>query len=141
MNKKTLTLVSFTFLLTGFFNNSYAKNSYIFNDTLPKNSSETTLEFDIKRYCNDSIIQDIEDKKIYLYGNANIEYGDIKITSNKIVIDWTENTILAVGTKDSTGKIIGNPVFEEGKESFKATEILYNLKSKKCIVKKTYNYN
>jgi len=136
LNKNTLILVSFTFLLTGFFNNSYAKNSFVFNDTLTKNSSETILEFDIKRHCNDSIIQDIEDKKIYLYGNASIEYGDIKITSNKIVIDWIENTILAVGTKDSTGNIIGNPVFEEGKESFKATEILYNLKSKKCIVKK-----
>ena len=136
MNKNTLILVSFTFLLTGFFNNSYAKNSFFLNDTLTKNSSENILEFDIKRHCNDSIIQDIEDKKIYLYGDASIEYGDIKITSNKIVIDWKENTILAVGTKDSTGKIIGNPVFKEGKESFKATEILYNLKSKKCIVKK-----
>ena len=136
MNKNILILVSFIFLLTGFFNNSYAKNSFIFNDTLPKNSSETILEFNIERHCNDSIIQDIENKKIYLYGNASIEYGNIKITANKIVIDWKENTILAIGTKDSIGNIIGNPVFEEGKESFKATEILYNLKSKKCIVKK-----
>ena len=136
MNKNILILISFIFLLTGFFNNSYAKNSFIFNDTLPKNSSATILEFNIERHCNDSIIQDTENKKIYLYGNANIKYGNIKITANKIVIDWKVNTILAIGTKDSIGNIIGNPVFKEGKESFKATEILYNLKSKKCIVKK-----
>ena len=43
---------------------------------------------------------------------------------------------MAVGTKDSSGSFIGNPVFSEGKENFKASEILYNLKSKKCIVKK-----
>jgi len=136
LNKNIFILVSFIFLLTGFFNNCYAKDSFIFIDTLPENDSETILEFDIVRHCNDSIIQDIENKKIYLYGDASIEYGNIKITANKIVINWKKNTILAIGTKDSIGNIIGNPVFKEGEESFKATEILYNLKSKKCIVKK-----
>ena len=60
---------------------------------------------------------------------ASINYGDIKITANKIVIDWNKQyNFEQVGTKDSSGSFVGNPVFSEGKENFKSTEILYNLK-------------
>ena len=38
-------------------------------------------------------------------------------------------------TNDSLGNKIGHPVFTEGNESFKAHEIIYNFKSKKCRVK------
>ncbi len=136
MNKKIFILVSITFLLTGFFNNSIANNNIPPSDSLSKNTQNNIIQYNIIRNCKDSIIQDLENKKIFLYGEASINYGDIKITANKIVIDWNNNTILAVGTKDSSGSIVGNPVFSEGEENFKATEILYNLKSKKCIVKK-----
>ena len=136
MNKNIFSLVTIIFLLTGFFNNSKANNINHINDSLSKNSQKNIIQHKIIRNCKDSIIQDLENKKIFLYGEASIKYGDIKITADKIVVDWINNTILAVGTKDTSGSMIGNPVFSEGKESFKATEILYNLKSKKCIVKK-----
>jgi len=136
LNKNIFILLTIIFLLTGFFNNSNASKSIISLDTLSENNNNNLIEYNIERHCKDSIIQDIKNEKIYLFGEASIKYGNIKITANKIVIDWKENTILAIGTQDSTGKTIGNPVFSEGKESFKATEILYNLKSKKCIVKK-----
>ena len=102
---------------------------------MSKNTQKNIIQYKIIRNCKDSIIQDLENKKIFLYGEPSIKYGDIKICINKIVIDWNNNTIL-VGTKDTSGSMIGNPTFLEGKESFKNTEILYNLKSKKCIVKK-----
>ena len=133
MNNKIVIYIAFIFLLTGFFNNSYAN---IVSDTIPKSSVNTVLENDIIRSCKDSIIQDIINKKIFLYGNASITYGNINIIANIIEIDWDKNTIKAIGTIDSIGNLVGNPVFKEGNESFKATEILYNLKSKKCIVKK-----
>ena len=66
---------------------------------------------------------------------ASIEYGKIKITASKIVIDWKNNTILAIGRKDSSGSYVGNPIFEEGNDNFKASEILYNLKTKKYCKK------
>jgi lipopolysaccharide assembly outer membrane protein LptD (OstA) len=133
LNKKIFILVTFFILLTGFFNNSYATIFTFLSDTLPENN---IIEHNIERECKDSIRQDIKNETIYLYGAAKIKYGNIIITANQIIIDWKENTILAKGGVDSSGKTIGNPVFSEGKESFKATEILYNLKSKKCIIKK-----
>ena len=134
MNKNIFILVVITFLLTGFFNNSKGVNISI--DSIINQNNSNLIEHDIVRNCKDSIVQDILNKKIYLYGESSIKYGNIKITAHNIIIDWNENTILAIGTKDSIGNSIGDPVFSEGSESFKAKEILYNLKSKKCIVKK-----
>ncbi len=123
------------FLLTGFFNNSFATDTLKnngFSDTISNNK----IEYNIIRKCEDSIIQDIKNKKIYLYGNASVDYGEINITANLIVLNWNNNTIHAVGTLDSNNNITGNPIFSDGNEEFKATEITYNIKSKKCIIKK-----
>ena len=46
-----------------------------------------------------------------------------------------KNTISAIGTLDSLGNIIGDPILYEGEQSFKAKEIIYNLETRKCIVK------
>jgi len=136
LKKNIFTVFSIIFLLTGFFNNSYAIEHYLDNDSLVKQKKDNVIEYNIIRNCKDSIIQDIENKKIFLYGDASIEYGKIKITASEIVIDWKNNTILAIGRKDSSGSYVGNPIFEEGNDNFKASEIIYNLKTKKCIVKK-----
>ena len=102
LNKNRFIVFSIIFLLTGFFNNSFAIENYLNNDTLINQKKDNVIEYNIIRNCKDSIIQDIENKKIYLYGDASIEYGKIKITAGKIVIDWKNNTILAIGTKDSS---------------------------------------
>ena len=120
LNKNRFIVFSIIFLLTGFFNNSFAVENYFINDTLNNQNEDNVIEYNIIRNCKDSIIQDIENKKIYLFGDASIEYGKIKITAGKIVIDWKDNTILAIGTKDSSGSYLGSPIFEEGDDNFKA---------------------
>ena len=70
-----------------------------------------------------------------MYGSAKIKYQQTTITAAYIEIDWIKNTIFATTTLDSLGNKIGHPVFTEGNESFKAHEITYNFKSKKCRVK------
>ena len=100
------------------------------NDTI----NNKQIEHPIERKCRDSIVQDLLEEKIYLHGNAEIIYGNIKIRSEFIVINWKESTIYAFGKKDSLGNKIGYPIFSEGNDSFKATKIIYNFKSKKCIV-------
>ena len=118
MKKNIFILLVITFLLTGFFNNSKGVNISI--DSIINQNNSNLIEHDIVRNCKDSIIQDVLNKKIYLYGESSIKYGNIKITAHNIIIDWNENTILAIGTKDSIGNSIGDPVFSEGSESFKA---------------------
>ena len=84
------------FLLTFSLSNLYAANAYneIEKDTSKKETDIKVIEHVIERYAEDSIIQDIKNKKIYLYGKAYIKYGDIKIEANEILIDWSLNSLL-----------------------------------------------
>lgn len=132
LNLNTLTGLLLLFLSTGLINNSTASNTPIFNDTTAENSF---LEAEIEKDAKDSIKLDIINQKAYLYGNAEIKYQKTTITAAYIEIDWISNTIFATTALDSLGNKMGHPVFTEGAESFKAHEITYNFKSKKCRVK------
>ena len=93
------------------------------------------LDSEIEKYAEDSIDIDIDGRKVHLYGNSKITYKNTTITAAYILINWVENTIFATSMKDSTNKDIGYPILTENKSSFKAKEITYNFKSKKCYVK------
>ena len=141
MNQILQKLLLILFLLTGLINNSKAINIIIFSDTTIAFSQDTinkssTFDSEIEKDAKDSIKLDIINQKAYLYGKAKIKYQQTTITAAYIEIDWRTNTIFATTTIDSLGNKIGHPVFTEKKESFKAHEITYNFKSKKCRVKK-----
>jgi len=92
------------------------------------------LEFNLVRHAKDSIVQDLANRKVYLYGKAEVTYGDIDLKAAFIRVDFNNNTVFARGVKDSTGKIVGKPIFKQGNESFKTGDITYNFVSKKGII-------
>ena len=104
-------------------NKSIDTSNYFINNNIIKDAS-------------DSINVDIVNQKLFLYGNASIEYEQTKISAGIIVIDWNENTINARAIMDSLGNMIGYPVFNENGRSFKAKEMTYNYKTKKSFIKK-----
>ena len=99
-----------------------------------KKSPPLTLEHELVRHADDSIVQDLAHKKVYLWGNAEVTYGDIDLKAAYIAVNFNNNTIFARGVKDSTGKIVGMPVFKQGNETFQAKEITYNFVTRKGIV-------
>ena len=124
----------FLFLLTVFCNNLLANIIHISSDTIVENAA--FFDDEIKQFAEDSLKLSIDGAKAFLYGNAKIEYQKTIITASYIEIDWIKNTIYACTTADSLGNKIGHPVFKEGNDSFKAHEMTYNFKTKKCSVKK-----
>jgi lipopolysaccharide assembly outer membrane protein LptD (OstA) len=101
-------------------------------DTLQKKKADNNkLKSKIKYTAKDSIRFDIQEKKVYLYGNAEVTYEDINLKANKIVIDWNDQTVNASEGKDSLGKIIGKPEFKQGGQQFKASSMRYNFQTKK----------
>ncbi len=93
-----------------------------------------SLEFNLVRHADDSIVQDLANRKVYLWGNAEVKYGDVDLKAAYIAVNFNNNTVFARGVKDSTGKVVGNPVFIQGNESFKSKNITYNFITKKGIV-------
>lgn len=93
------------------------------------------IETTIKYYAEDSIITKTLTNVTHLYGNAYIEYGDIKLDAAEIVIDRTNNELTAKGMQDSTGTWIGLPIFQDGPEKFETREIRYNFNTDRARIK------
>jgi hypothetical protein len=102
-------------------------------DSLAKNSDlQSTVEYQ----SQDSTIMDVDGKQVHLYGDAEVKYGTIQLKADYIRIDWITNEIFAKGTYDSTTKkTIGNPIFQDGPESYNTRELRYNYKTKKGFIR------
>jgi hypothetical protein len=85
--------------------------------------------------ARDSIRFDIIKRLMYLYGEATITYGDVKLTAGYVELDWLHNTIRANALSDSTGKGEGIPVFTDKDTDYNADSIYYNFKTQKGVVK------
>src|ERR1035437_8198678 len=81
------------------------------------------------------IKRDIINKRFILTKNAVINYGDIEIKADSIVINMNTNLLFAIGRKDTTGKVIGKPAFKEGSNQFESDELTYNFKTRHALIK------
>lgn len=99
-------------------------------DTLETGNGEE-LESEIIYDAEDSIAMEPETKKVYLYGNATVKYGDFNLKAAYIEIDNKTNLVTAMGVVDSTGKQVGNPEFEDGQSEITCEKIVYNTKTRK----------
>ncbi|OYT10440.1 MAG: hypothetical protein B6I18_09095 [Bacteroidetes bacterium 4572_112] len=84
--------------------------------------------------ADDSLIMDRVNNKLYLYHNAVVNYDGIILKAEYIELNFDKNTVYAVGVPDSTGKIIGSPVFKDGGDEYEAGIIEYNFDTKKGLI-------
>lgn len=98
--------------------------------------SKSALSDQVKYKARDSIRFNLKKKKIFLYGDAKVDYQNISLNAEQIVIDWETSLVNATGVFDSTGKRIGSPVFSQGGQTFDAFEIDYNFRTEKGRIKK-----
>ena len=100
-----------------------------------KVTNSSGIETTIKYFAEDSIITKTATNITYLYGNAYIEYGDIKLDAARIVIDREKSELTATGIQDSTGSWIGLPIFKDGGDVYETREIRYNFQSNRAKIK------
>jgi lipopolysaccharide assembly outer membrane protein LptD (OstA) len=92
------------------------------------------LEAIITYSAVDSIIPDFENQKMYMYKNAVINYQNIELKADYIMLDLVSKEVYAEGLPDSTGTIVGTPVFKEGDEEFESKTMRYNFETQKGII-------
>ncbi len=96
--------------------------------------SGDSLDAPVDYGATDSMVLDNDEKKIYLYGNAFVNYTDISLKAGFIVFDWENSLVYAEGIPDSTGTLEGIPEFNQGDQVFNAKRMRYNFKTGKGIV-------
>ncbi|GGC11870.1 putative LPS assembly protein LptD [Dyadobacter sediminis] len=117
---------------TSLTNNSLATADSTATDTL---SNPDDLQNTVEYTAEDSTIMDAVLKQVHLYGNAEVNYGTINLKASYIRLNWITNEVYAVGMYDSTAKkIAGDPIFQDGAETYNTKEIRYNFKSKKALI-------
>lgn len=95
---------------------------------------KSDIETTVKYKCDDSLRFDVLRKVVMLYGNATVDYGNISLKSERIEIDYGNNSVKAYGKVDSTGKYIGRPQFKDASGLYVPDSMRYNFTSKKAIV-------
>jgi len=78
---------------------------------------------------------DLRTKKVSLVSDARVTYGTIQLTADSIVLDLETGSVYATGRIDSTGKMVGKPIYKDGSEEFESKELTYNFKSKKGVIR------
>ena len=98
--------------------------------------SKSSLEAPAFTTARDSIVEDFSDGKrmIYYYGDVSVSYANMKLTADYMEYDLKSQTLYARGTKDSTGVITGQPVMEQGEQSYTMEEVRYNFETRKAFI-------
>lgn len=97
-------------------------------------AKKPVLEATITYNAKDSIIVSLDGKKVYMYKEGQVNYEDIELTADYIVLDLNTKEVYAEGLPDSTGVMAGTPVFKDGTDEFECKTLRYNFKSQKGII-------
>jgi hypothetical protein len=104
----------------------------IAGDTITKTvPEESFLDDKVDYKADDSTSVDLIGQRAFLYNNAVVVYQDMTLKAGYIEIDFKNNLVFATSIKDSAGKEVQRPVFEQGADKFTAGRITYNFTTKK----------
>ena len=110
----------------------------VVRDTTAKRRSrirreKVDLDNVVKFSAKDSIVLEGQ-SKVYMYGSSEINYGDINLTADHLDMDISTSTVYAVGTPDTTGEVIGSPVFKDKSGEYNPKTINYNFKTERGYI-------
>ncbi|MHB1922869.1 MAG: putative LPS assembly protein LptD, partial [Chitinophagaceae bacterium] len=116
---------------------SYGEIDSVNLDTTQIRYSKDTLGSKVVSTAQDSMVMDIPAKRIYLYGNASTVYKEDNLKADRININQVNGEVKAFYTLDSSGKMIGRPVFKQGNEPYDIDSLRYNFKTQKGVLIQT----
>ena len=102
-------------------------------DTLAKKSG-SPLDDPIFKESKDSLLYSIDGKKVFLYGDAVVKYQKMELSAAYIEYNMETGVVFAEGRPDSTGTIVGKPIFKEGNQTFRMESMRYNFNTKKAKI-------
>ena len=101
--------------------------------------SKDSLQAPMFYKAEDSLIVDVPEKRMYLYGReSNIKYIDNDLTAPYINFDSKTSMVTAALSLDSAGRPETFPVFKQGDFTSQMDTILFNIKTGKGLTKGTY---
>lgn len=104
-------------------------------DSLGIRISKDALTEVVVAEAADSAIMDMQHNIFMLYGDAKVNYQDLKLQAGKITYAQSTNLVTASPALDSVGSISNRPTFIQGTEKVTYDSLQYNFKSKRAIIR------
>ena len=95
-----------------------------------KNALEAPVDFKAK----DSVTFDYILNRVNFYGDAEIKYQNLELSSNLITMSVDSSIVHAYGTRDSVGTLLTPPTFKQGQDTYEPDDIAYNFKTRKAFI-------
>lgn len=109
------------------------------SDTLSWPSSPSSIQSPMHYEAKDSLVYDIPEQRIRLYGKENlIKYQDNELTAPLIEYDQRTNQVSAFLVRDSSGKVLRYPTYQHSDFKAISDSIRFDMKTGKGMTKGTY---
>ncbi|MBO5838533.1 MAG: LPS-assembly protein LptD [Bacteroidales bacterium] len=122
--------------------NAYSQDSLFVQkqDSLDfkKNKKKAVLDARIDYSAEDSLTFFLDNKDVFLYNKAKIDYDKMKLESGFMTVNFDTKTLFAEGVKDSTDTITQAPIFKEGNAEYKSKELKYNFDTKQGLISNVF---
>ncbi|MEE0900314.1 MAG: putative LPS assembly protein LptD, partial [Bacteroidales bacterium] len=105
---------------------------------MKKNKKRTVLDARIDYSAEDSLTFFLDNKDVFLYNKAKIDYDKMKLESGFMTVNFDTKTLFAEGVKDSTDTIAQAPIFKEGNAEYKSKELKYNFDTKQGLISNVF---
>ena len=101
-------------------------------------SASAALENPVQYKARDSAVYNFDDKKLYLYGDAEVTHDDMSLVAGYIVYDRENAEVYAEAVLDSAGEWIEIPHFTTGDQDFEAKKMVYQIERARGIIYEAY---
>ena len=106
-------------------------------DTLKVKLSKDSITSIIEHKAEDSMVMDVDTRKILLYGKTEIKYDDLLLNAPKIEFDQQTQFVTAKMGRDSAGNV-GMARMKQSESVTVSDSIQFNLKSQKGLTFNSY---
>lgn len=110
-------------------------------DSVPADSvkkSKSALDQPVSYSATDSMTYEAGISRANLYGSGKVNYMNLELQADLITMNLDSSIVHAMGRKDSTGKVTGEPLFKQGSDEYEPEKISYNFKSQKAFINNVY---
>ncbi len=102
-------------------------------DTARFKKQKIDLDHEVVFMAKDSVVMYGQDVT-RMYGSSEVKYADVSLSASQLNMDMAKHEIHALGVADTTGEIVGNPVFKDNSGSYESKTMVYNYKTQKGLI-------
>jgi hypothetical protein len=102
-------------------------------DSMNLKISKDSINSPVEYKAEDSMVLEIDTKKIFLFGKTEVKFEDIVMNAPKIEFDQQTQYVLAKMGKDSAGLVTGMAKLKQGETVTVSDSLSFNFKSQKGL--------